>query len=75
MSGVLRNAARRGLTGTYWVREDGAKMFGEYVIVAANQKLHPYGSVIRTSLGEGIVLDTGAFVAYSPYQVDIATDW
>lgn len=76
MGGVLRNAARRGLTGTYWVREDGAKMFGEYVIVAANQTLHPYGSLVNTSLGvQGIVLDTGTFALYNPTQIDIATDW
>lgn len=75
MSRVVANAQNNGLQGDYWVREDGAKMFGDYVIVAANQDVHPYGSTVETSLGEGIVLDTGGFAAGNPTQVDIATDW
>lgn len=77
MHRVIQRAIDRGLVGTYWVRqEDGAKMFGEYVIVAANQTLHPYGSLVNTSLGvQGIVLDTGTFALYNPTQIDIATDW
>ena len=75
MSRVVSNAQGNGLEGDYWVRDDGAKMFGEYVIVAANQEVHPYGSTVETSLGEGIVLDTGGFAAGNPTQVDIATDW
>jgi len=75
MSRVVSNAQGNGLDGEYWVREDGAKMFGEYVIVAANQEVHPYGSTIETSMGTGIVLDTGGFASGNPTQVDIATDW
>lgn len=75
MSRVVSNAQGNGLDGEYWIREDGAKMFGDYVIVAANQEVHPYGSTVETSLGEGIVLDTGEFAQYDPYQVDISTDW
>ena len=75
MSRVVSNAQGNGLQGEYWVREDGAKMFGDYVIVAANQEVHPYGSTIETSMGTGIVLDTGGFASGNPTQVDIATDW
>ena len=75
MSRVVSNAQGNGLDGDYWVREDGAKMFGDYVIVAANQDVHPYGSTVETSMGTGIVLDTGEFAQYDPYQVDISTDW
>lgn len=75
MSRVVSNAQGNGLDGEYWVRDDGCKMFGDYVIVAANQDIHPYGSTVETSLGEGIVLDTGGFAAGNPTQVDIATDW
>ena len=75
MNGVVNNAQNAGLAGNYWVREDGVKMYGEYVIVAANQDVHPYGSTVETSLGTGIVLDTGGFAAANPTQVDIATDW
>lgn len=75
MSRVVSNAQGNGLEGDYWVREDGAKMFGDYVIVAANQDVHPYGTTVETSMGTGIVLDTGGFASGNPTQVDIATDW
>lgn len=75
MSRVVSNAQGNGLEGEYWVRDDGCKMFGDYVIVAANQEVHPYGSTVETSMGTGIVLDTGGFASGNPTQVDIATDW
>jgi len=59
----------------YWVRDDGAKMFGRYVMIAANWKIRPLGTVLETSLGWAIVVDTGDFVADYPYGVDIAVDW
>ena len=75
MSRVVDNAKSAGVEGEYWVREDGVKMMGDKVIVAANQDLYPYGTIVNTSLGEGIVLDTGTFASGNPTQVDIATDW
>lgn len=75
MSRVVSRAQDSGIQGDYWVRDDGVKMYGDYVIIAANQDVHPYGSTVDTSLGEGIVLDTGGFAAGNPTQVDIATDW
>ena len=75
MSGVIDIAKSQGIEGEYWVREDGVKMYGDYVIVAANLDTHPRGSTVETSLGTGIVLDTGGFAASDPTQVDIATDW
>ena len=75
MNRVVSRAQDSGIEGDYWVREDGVKMYGDYVIIAANQEVHPYGSTVDTSLGEGIVLDTGGFAAGNPTQVDIATDW
>ena len=57
------------------MREDGVKMYGNYVIVAANQSVYPYGTIVETSLGLGIVLDTGSFAKDNPNQFDIATDW
>jgi len=59
----------------YSVRADGCKMFGDYIIIAANQTVHPYGSLVETSLGTGIVLDTGGFALTNPNQVDIAVNW
>lgn len=59
----------------YWIRDDGAKMLGRYVMIAANWKIRPLGTILETSLGWSIVVDTGDFVADYPYGVDIAVDW
>ena len=75
MNGVVNNAQANGIEGDYWIREDGVKMYGDYVIIAANQDVYSYGSTVETSLGTGIVLDTGGFASENPTQVDIATDW
>ena len=75
MNNIINNAHSAGIEGEYWVREDGVKMFGDKVIVSANQEVYPYGSTVETSLGTGIVLDTGEFAHSNPTQVDIATDW
>ena len=75
MSGVLNIMRGMGNSDQYWVREDGAKMLGDYVIVAANLDNHPRGSLVETSLGTGIVCDTGGFAYQDPNQIDIATAW
>lgn len=59
----------------YWIRSDGAKMLGDYVMCAVNYDVHPYGSLLETSLGTGIAVDTGLFATYSPKQVDLAVNW
>ena len=59
----------------YWVREDGVKMLGNYVMVAANLDLRPRGSKVPTSLGMGLVCDTGGFARNNRTQLDIATSW
>ena len=75
MSGVVAIAYSNGITGEYWVRSDGCKMLGDYIICACNRGVHPYGSLVETSLGTGISLDTGGFAAGNPTQIDIATAW
>lgn len=75
MSTIVSIAHANGISGEYWVREDGAKMLGDYVMLACNRNIHPYGTLVETSLGTGISLDTGGFAAGNPYQVDIATTW
>lgn len=75
MSGVVAIMRRLGNNDPYWVRSDGVKMLGDYVMVAANLELRPRGSYVQTSLGMGIVCDTGGFAARDPYQLDIATAW
>ena len=75
MSGVVSIMRRMGNNDEYWVREDGCKMLGKYIMVAANLKVHPRGSLVDTSLGKGIVCDTGGFAKRNPHQIDIAVNW
>lgn len=75
MSVIVDVAHQNGISGEYWIREDGCKMLGEYIMLACNRDVHPYGSIVETSLGTGISLDTGGFAANNPYQVDIAVTW
>ena len=44
MSGVVSIMRRLGYDYEYWVRDDGVKMFGKYVMVAANLDRRPRGS-------------------------------
>jgi len=75
MSGVVNIMRGMGNTDEYWVREDGVKMLGNYVMVAANLSLRPRGSLVQTSLGMGIVCDTGGFAYSNTTQLDIAVAW
>jgi hypothetical protein len=59
----------------FWIREDGAKMLGEYVMCAANLNLRPKGTIIETSLGMAIVVDTGSFATSNETQLDMAVNW
>jgi len=81
---MVRDMRYRGFSETeypYYVREDGVQMLGEYVIVAANIDIYPFGSIVDTSLGKGIVCDTGgSFVTdkdgdYLYRALDIGTLW
>lgn len=60
MGGVLDIMYSLGYSGEYWVRSDGVKMFGGYVMVACDFGEYPRGSIIETSLGTAIVCDTGS---------------
>lgn len=73
MHKVCVRATENGIPGLYSEREDGCKMWGDFIIVAADWDLHPYGSLVQTSRGTGIVLDTGSFTDRS--TIDIATTW
>ena len=72
MSGVVSIMRNMGNTDQYWVRDDGVKMLGDYVMVAADLETHPRGSIVESSLGEAIVVDTGAL---EKEQLDIAVAW
>lgn len=59
-----------------WERSDGVKMYGNYIMVAADLREHPKGSLVETSLGTGIVVDTGKFTTNgSGVKIDIAVNW
>lgn len=78
MSGVVSIMRRKGFSEAeypYNVRADGVKCLGPYVMVAAHLGNRPRGSKIQTSLGTGIVCDTGGFASSNPNQIDIATSW
>jgi hypothetical protein len=78
MDDVIETMRRKGFSEKkypYWVRDDGVRMLGNYVIVAANLKIRPKGTIIETSLGTAIVCDTGGFVKKYPKGLDIAVNW
>ncbi len=72
---IMRNAGFSEEEYPYWVRDDGVKMLGPYVMVAADLSIRPRGSLIESSLGTAIVCDTGGFAASNPTQLDIAVTW
>ena len=78
MSKVIQSMRNRGYTEVeypYSVREDGVKMLGDYVIVAADLNEYDKGDIIETSLGTAIVCDTGDFADTTDVNIDIATEW
>lgn len=75
MSGCIATMRSYGNTDEYWVREDGCKMLGPYIMCAANLDMHPRGSLVESSLGTCIVVDTGGFTYVDTTQIDIATTW
>lgn len=78
MTGVVSIMRRMGFSESeypYNVRADGVKCLGSYVMVAAHLGKRPRGSKVQTSLGTGIVCDTGGFASGNPTQIDIATAW
>ena len=78
MTSIVNAMRRMGFSEAeypYWVREDGVKMLGDYVMVAANYEIRPKGSIIESSLGRAIVCDTGGFVKNNPTQIDVAVTW
>ena len=76
MSGVVANAKSAGIEGEYWVRQDGVKMLGNYILAACDVTgaVHNRYDLVETSLGVAICADTGGFAA-NPTQIDIATAW
>lgn len=73
MNKVVQNTDNAlGTNNLYWVREDGVKCYGPWVIVASHPSITRY-SLVETSLGPGIVLDRHTAGDVNLY--DIATAW
>ena len=72
MNKVIQRSQDAGIPCEYWIRDDGVKMFGQWVIVAAHPKVTRY-TLVETSLGQGIVLDRHTSGQEDLY--DIATVW
>ena len=75
MSGCINIMSGRGFHEPYWVRSDGVKMYGYYVMCAAGLSIRPKGSIVESSNGLAIVVDTGGFASRNPSQLDIAVSW
>ena len=75
MSGCINIMNSRGFNEPYWVRSDGVKMYGYYVMCAAGLSIRPKGSIVESSNGLAIVVDTGGFASRNPRQLDIAVTW
>ncbi len=75
MNGVIALMQAAGYYAEYWVRSDGVKMYGDYVMAACGFDVRPRGTIVETSLGTAICADTGTFSYTDPYQIDIAVDW
>ena len=78
MSGVvtiMRNSGYSSEEYPYWVRDDGVKMLGDYVMVAADLSVYPRGSIVETSLGTGLVCDKCVGATYGDTVLDIAVNW
>lgn len=74
MERVLERADKNfGKHHKRWIRDDGVRMYGTYIILAGAKER--YGEVVETSLGTGIILDSGAFAIDNPKAVDIAVTW
>lgn len=75
MSGCISIMNGRGFNEPYWVRSDGVKMYGYYVMCAAGLSIRPKGTIVESSNGLAIVVDTGGFASRNPRQLDIAVTW
>ena len=62
-------------TYPYYIADNGCKMLGDYIICAADLDKYSYGTIVETSLGKGIICDTGSLFQKDNYDIDLATDW
>lgn len=77
MTGVIRLLDDMGIPhGEYWIRDDGAKMLGEYIMLATDTNRIPKGTVWETSLGTGMIVDhCSGSESYPGVWIDVAVNW
>lgn len=77
MTGVIRLLDDMGIPhGEYWVRDDGAKMLGEYIMLATDTNRIPKGTIWETSLGTGMIVDhCSGSESYPRVWIDVAVNW
>lgn len=78
MGGCINRMRRMGYDEErypVWTRDDGAKMFGPFIMCAASFSLRPLGTIVESSRGWCIVVDTGGFARSNPTQIDLAMQW
>lgn len=75
MNGCIYYMQQLGYNYEYWVRSDGCKMYGDYIMIATNTNIRPKGTILQTSLGLGIVCDHCEAAEGTLNQIDIAVVW
>lgn len=77
MTGVIRLLDDMGIPhGEYWVRDDGAKMLGDYIMLATDTNRIPKGTIWETSLGTGMIVDhCSGSESYPGVWIDVAVNW
>lgn len=77
MTGVIRLLDDMGIPhGEYWIRDDGAKMLGEYIMLATDTDRIPKGTIWETSLGTGMIVDhCSGSESYPGVWIDVAVNW
>ena len=78
MDGVVDLMRRHGFNEQnypYWVRDDGCKMLGDYIMLAADTNVRPRGTVLETSRGLGIVCDHCVAAETETGLIDVAVVW
>lgn len=67
----MRNLGYNEIDYPYYIREDGVKMLGDFIMVAADLDKYSRGTVVQTSLGQGLICDK----CEHGQEFDIAVDW
>ena len=75
MQGVINIMRRNGYDAErfpYWVTDDGVRMLGDYIMLAGRAGQFERGTIVRCSLGDGMICDYG-YIEWN--GVDVAVTW